>query len=178
MSDIFPTGYFGADIAEITDGDTVAVFGWGPVGQFTILSARLLSAGRILAVDSVPPDLKSRGPRGRGSSTSTPSTRSRPFGDSRAALGSTVPSMQWGWMPSGRRVVLPLERRGTGQSGLRRRSRKLAQRPVLRRSNGAVVMPLAGVDLGNRGASKGGDAVDQRRLPSNSPFLPDRQSNQ
>jgi threonine dehydrogenase-like Zn-dependent dehydrogenase len=58
LSDIFPTGYFGADIAEITDGDTVAVFGCGPVGQFTILSARLLGAGRILAVDSIPSRLE------------------------------------------------------------------------------------------------------------------------
>jgi threonine dehydrogenase-like Zn-dependent dehydrogenase len=58
MSDILPRGYFGADIAEITDGDTVAVFGCGPVGQFTILSARLLGAGRILAVDGVPSRLE------------------------------------------------------------------------------------------------------------------------
>ena len=51
MSDIFPTGYFGADIAEISDGDTVAVFGCGPVGQFAIASAKLLGAGRVFAVD-------------------------------------------------------------------------------------------------------------------------------
>jgi threonine dehydrogenase-like Zn-dependent dehydrogenase len=51
VSDIFPTGYFGAELAEITDGDTVAVFGCGPVGQFAIASARLMGAGRILAVD-------------------------------------------------------------------------------------------------------------------------------
>lgn len=51
ISDIFPTGYFGADIAESRDGDTVAVFGCGPVGQFAILSAKLLGAGRVLAVD-------------------------------------------------------------------------------------------------------------------------------
>lgn len=51
ISDIFPTGYFGADIAEIRPGDTVAVFGCGPVGQFTILSAKLLGAGRVLAID-------------------------------------------------------------------------------------------------------------------------------
>jgi len=54
LSDIFPTAYFGAKLAEITPGDTVAVFGCGPVGQFVIASARLLGAGRILAVDSVP----------------------------------------------------------------------------------------------------------------------------
>lgn len=51
ISDIFPTGYFGAKLAEIRGGDTVAVFGCGPVGQFTIASAKLLGAGRILAID-------------------------------------------------------------------------------------------------------------------------------
>lgn len=51
ISDIFPTGYFGADLAEIEPGDTVAVFGCGPVGQFTIASALLMGAGRVLAVD-------------------------------------------------------------------------------------------------------------------------------
>lgn len=54
LSDIFPTGYFGAELAEIKPGDTVAVFGCGPVGQFAIASARMLDAGRIFAIDSVP----------------------------------------------------------------------------------------------------------------------------
>lgn len=53
LSDIFPTGYFGARLAEIKPGDTVAVFGCGPVGQFAIASAKILGAGRILAVDTV-----------------------------------------------------------------------------------------------------------------------------
>lgn len=53
LSDIFPTGYFGADLAEIDDGDSVVVFGCGPVGQFAIASAKLHSAGRIFAVDCV-----------------------------------------------------------------------------------------------------------------------------
>ena len=39
ISDIFPTGYFAADLAEIGAGDTVAVFGCGPVGQFTIANS-------------------------------------------------------------------------------------------------------------------------------------------
>jgi threonine dehydrogenase-like Zn-dependent dehydrogenase len=51
ISDIFPTGYFGADLAEIEDGDTIAVFGCGPVGQFSITSAWIMGAGRVLAVD-------------------------------------------------------------------------------------------------------------------------------
>jgi len=54
LSDIFPTAYFGAKLAEITDGDTVAVFGCGPVGQFAIASAKLLGAGRIFAIDTIP----------------------------------------------------------------------------------------------------------------------------
>ncbi len=58
ISDIFPTGYFGADLAQIRAGDTVAVFGCGPVGQFAIASAKLMDAGRILAVDHVPSRLE------------------------------------------------------------------------------------------------------------------------
>lgn len=58
LSDIFPTAYFGADIAEITPGDTVAIFGCGPVGQFAIVSARLFGAGRIIAVDTIPSRLE------------------------------------------------------------------------------------------------------------------------
>jgi len=58
LSDIFPTGYFGADIAEIDPGDTVAVFGCGPVGQFAIASAQLMGAGRVLTVDHVPSRLE------------------------------------------------------------------------------------------------------------------------
>lgn len=54
LSDIFPTAYFGATLAEITPGDCVAVFGCGPVGLFTILSARLMDAGRIFAIDREP----------------------------------------------------------------------------------------------------------------------------
>jgi len=58
LSDIFPTGYMGAEMAEIDSGDTVAVFGCGPVGQFAIASAKLLGAGRILAVDRHPSRLE------------------------------------------------------------------------------------------------------------------------
>lgn len=53
LSDIFPTGWMAAEMAEIGDGDTVAVFGCGPVGQAAIASAKLMGAGRILAVDCI-----------------------------------------------------------------------------------------------------------------------------
>ncbi len=54
LSDIFPTAYFGAKLAEIKKGDVVAIFGLGPVGQFTIASARMLGASRVLGVDTIP----------------------------------------------------------------------------------------------------------------------------
>lgn len=53
LSDIFPTGYMAAENAEIKPGNSVVVFGCGPVGQFTISSAKLLDAGRIFAIDNV-----------------------------------------------------------------------------------------------------------------------------
>lgn len=61
LSDIFPTGYMAAEHAGIQPDDTVAVWGCGPVGQFTIRSAMLLGAGRVVAIDdeaSVPERLK------------------------------------------------------------------------------------------------------------------------
>lgn len=58
ISDIFPTGYMGAEMAEIKPGNTVAIFGCGPVGQFAIASAKLMRAGRIIAVDTVPSRLE------------------------------------------------------------------------------------------------------------------------
>lgn len=53
LSDIVPTGYFGAELADIEPGKVVAVFGCGPVGQFAIMSALLMGAGRVIAVDTV-----------------------------------------------------------------------------------------------------------------------------
>ena len=53
LSDIFTTGYFGADIAGIQPGNSVAVFGCGPVGQFAITSAWMLGAGRVFAIDRI-----------------------------------------------------------------------------------------------------------------------------
>jgi threonine dehydrogenase-like Zn-dependent dehydrogenase len=58
ISDIWPTGYFAADLADIHPGTTVAVLGCGPVGLFAILSAQLLGASRVLAVDAIDDRLK------------------------------------------------------------------------------------------------------------------------
>lgn len=52
LSDIFPTSWFGAELAEIGEGNTVAVFGAGIVGQLAMASARLHGCGRLFAVDN------------------------------------------------------------------------------------------------------------------------------
>ena len=53
LSDIFPTGYMAAENANIQPGETVAVWGCGPVGLFSIKSAYMLGAGRVIAIDRV-----------------------------------------------------------------------------------------------------------------------------
>src|ERR671920_1691806 len=53
LSDIFPTGYMGAEFCEIEGGEVIAVFGAGPVGQFAIASAVMLGAERVIAIDHV-----------------------------------------------------------------------------------------------------------------------------
>ena len=58
LSDIFPTGYMAAENCSIRSGDTVAVWGCGPVGLFTIMSALMLGAERIIAIDSIPERLQ------------------------------------------------------------------------------------------------------------------------
>nr|WP_216087054.1 zinc-dependent alcohol dehydrogenase [Stanieria cyanosphaera] len=58
LTDIFPTGYMAAENADIEPGDTVAVWGCGPVGQFAIQSAYMLGAERVIAIDRVPERLK------------------------------------------------------------------------------------------------------------------------
>ena len=54
LSDIFPTGYMAADFCNMKGGETVAIWGCGPVGQFAIRSAFLLGAERVIAIDTVP----------------------------------------------------------------------------------------------------------------------------
>jgi len=54
LTDIFPTGYMAAENCDIKPGDTVAIWGCGPVGLFAIKSAQLLGAGRVIALDRFP----------------------------------------------------------------------------------------------------------------------------
>ena len=58
LSDILPTGYMAAENCDIQAGDSVAVWGCGPVGQFAIKSAFMLGAGRVIAIDRFPERLR------------------------------------------------------------------------------------------------------------------------
>lgn len=58
LTDIFPTGYMAAENCQIEPGDTVAIWGCGPVGQFAIKSAYLLGADRVIAIDRIPERLQ------------------------------------------------------------------------------------------------------------------------
>jgi threonine dehydrogenase-like Zn-dependent dehydrogenase len=58
LSDIYPTGYMGAEMCNIQPGDTIAIWGCGPVGQFSIRCAFLLGAERVIAIDRVPERLQ------------------------------------------------------------------------------------------------------------------------
>ena len=64
LTDILPTGYLGAQRADITPGDTVVVIGLGPVGVFALQCAQLYGPSRILAVDMVPDRLARAGELG------------------------------------------------------------------------------------------------------------------
>ncbi|MFP3907738.1 MAG: zinc-binding dehydrogenase [Acidimicrobiales bacterium] len=54
LTDILPTGYYGAANADVRPGDTVAVIGLGPVGIFALQSAQVMGAARVIAIDTVP----------------------------------------------------------------------------------------------------------------------------
>jgi threonine dehydrogenase-like Zn-dependent dehydrogenase len=58
LSDIFPTGYMAAEACDIKPGQTIAVWGCGPVGQFAIKSAYLLGAGIVIGIDRIPERLR------------------------------------------------------------------------------------------------------------------------
>jgi threonine dehydrogenase-like Zn-dependent dehydrogenase len=51
LSDILPTGYMGAEMCDIEEGDTIAIWGAGPVGQFAAASAKMLGAERVIVID-------------------------------------------------------------------------------------------------------------------------------
>jgi threonine dehydrogenase-like Zn-dependent dehydrogenase len=69
LSDILPTGFMGADFCEIQGGESIAVFGAGPVGQFAIASAVMLGAEQVIAIDQF--DYRLEMARNRAGATDT-----------------------------------------------------------------------------------------------------------
>lgn len=65
LTDIFPTGYMAAEHCNIQPGDTIAVWGCGPVGQFAIASAYMLGAAKVIAIDRFPERLQMAKERGK-----------------------------------------------------------------------------------------------------------------
>ena len=58
LSDIVPTAYMAAENAQIKPGNTIVVFGLGPVGQFCVACAKLFDVGRIITIDTIPSRLE------------------------------------------------------------------------------------------------------------------------
>jgi len=87
LTDILPTGYYGAKNAEIKPGQSVAVIGLGPVGQCALECAQLFGPSRVFAIDRVPSRLEAARALG-----ATPIDAARdPFGEIRAATGGQGP---------------------------------------------------------------------------------------
>ena len=89
LSDIFPTGFMAADFCNLKGGETVAIWGCGPVGQFAIKSAFLLGAERVIAIDTVPERLALAQASGRRDARFQEGRhlRSDPGADQRAGRG-------------------------------------------------------------------------------------------
>lgn len=62
LTDALATGYFGAQLGDIVEGDVVVVFGAGPVGLYAAKSAWLMGAGRVIVIDHRPPGTPSARP--------------------------------------------------------------------------------------------------------------------
>ena len=75
LSDIFPTGYMAAENCQNQPGDTVAIWGCGPVAQFAIQSAWMLGAGRVIAIDNVPERLRMAEEHGKAETINSTNTK-------------------------------------------------------------------------------------------------------
>ena len=172
ISDIFPTGYFGADIAGIEPGDMVAVFGCGPVGQFVIASAKLMGAGRVFAVDRVPSRLEMA--RSQGAETinfeeedpvETLLRLTGKIGVDRAIDAVGVDAQH---AHHGRQAIARGEKRVRAGSRDHRAQNQSRWRQLDSRRRA-----FAGVDLGGEGFVQGRHAVDYRGLSRRRRELPD-----
>src|SRR3954469_8469293 len=109
LSDIAPTGWFAADIADIEQGHSVAVFGCGPVGQFAIASAIIMGA-RVIAVDHREDRLEMARRQGAETVNFDKEDPVQTILALTAASVSIARSTQWASMPSMRTMVQPASR--------------------------------------------------------------------
>jgi len=103
LSDIFPTGWMAAENCDIQPGQTILVFGCGPVGQFAIRSAFMLGAERVIAIDEVPERLQMA--RDAGAET---------IDFSQGDLQERIKDMTFGKGPDGVIEAVGLESHGSG----------------------------------------------------------------
>lgn len=107
LTDIFPTGYMAAENCNIKPGDTVAVWGCGPVGQFAIRSAFMLGADRVIAIDRFPNRLKM-----------AQAANAEVLNLEEVEVGEALKEMTGGWGPDHCIDAVGLEAHGSGLEGL------------------------------------------------------------
>jgi threonine dehydrogenase-like Zn-dependent dehydrogenase len=141
LSDILPTGYMAAEACEIEPGDTVAVWGCGPVGLFAMKSAYLLGAERVIAIDRVPERLRMAQQHGGAETINYEEVDSVP---------ETLKEMTGGRGPDRCIDAVGLEAHGAGylydrikQAAMLETDRPIALREALRscRNGGTVSIP-------------------------------------
>ncbi|MBW4696560.1 MAG: glutathione-dependent formaldehyde dehydrogenase [Aphanocapsa lilacina HA4352-LM1] len=108
LTDIFPTGYMAAENCNIQPGDTVAVWGCGPVGQFAIKSAYMLGADRVIGIDRHPKRLKMAKEQGGAEVLNFDAVE----------VGEALKEMTGGWGPSHCIDAVGLEAHGSGLEGI------------------------------------------------------------
>lgn len=107
LTDIFPTGYMAAENCDIKPGDTVAIWGCGPVGQFAIRSAYMLGADRVIAIDRVPERLQMAKEQGKAEILNY----------EEVDVGEALKEMTGGRGPDACMDAVGMEAHGTGLAG-------------------------------------------------------------
>jgi threonine dehydrogenase-like Zn-dependent dehydrogenase len=107
LTDIFPTGYMAAENCDIKPGDTVAIWGCGPVGQFAIRSAYMLGADRVIAIDRVPERLQMAKEQGKA----------EVLNYEEVDVGEALKEMTGGRGPDACMDAVGMEAHGTGLEG-------------------------------------------------------------
>jgi threonine dehydrogenase-like Zn-dependent dehydrogenase len=159
LADIFPTGYHGCELANVSPGDTVTVYGAGPVGLMSAYSALLRGASMVLVVDRVPERLQKAKETAPPRSTSRRPTRSSRSSSTPTARGPTRASM-----PSATRRPRPAEDTSNRRSSSTHSSGPCARRDRSeRRACTCRPIPVGPTKPRNRGCCRWRWAASSRR---------------